>query len=182
MRRGLVATMWLLSTMVASASETPRVHAYAFDQPEILAAQRVFGIGNAITLLGQVCEDNPDASASFAQWLIVNGEMLKQITTRLADYYRIPHQTDDLQQRVASTMHLKSQLNLSDEAKQDACTSLPETLALPSMNLNKRYDAVLIEVKNPDYLKQKRPTAPAEYKQPEPVESSDDREEQTRSE
>ena len=53
MRYGYIATLLLLSTMVANATETPKIHAYAFDQPEILATQRVFGIGNAITLLGQ---------------------------------------------------------------------------------------------------------------------------------
>ena len=174
--------MWLFAVMTANATDAPRPHAYAFDQPEILATQRVFGIGNAVTLLGAVCEDDPLATASYAQWLVVNGVTLRQITIRLADYYRISSQSDDLQQRVATTMHLKSRLNLSDDAKSDACASLPETLALPSMNLAKRYYAVLLEVKNPDYLKQKRPAMPAENKQPESVESSDDREEQTRSE
>lgn len=182
MRYGYIATLLLLSTMVANATETPKIHAYAFDQPEILATQRVFGIGNAITLLGQICEDDTDASASYAQWLSVNGATLKQMTIRLANYYRLPNQSDDLQQRVAATMHLKSRLNLSDDAKLDACASLPKTLALPSMNLTKRYDTVLVEVKNPDYLKQKRSAVSDKEKQSDPVESSDDREEQTRSE
>lgn len=182
MRLGFFATLWLVSATVANATEALPPHAYAFDQPEILATQRVFGIGNAITLLGQTCEADPNASASYAQWLINNGATLQRITIRLADYYRLPHQEIDLQQRVAATMHLKSQLNLSDDAKFDACASLPETLALPSMNLSKRYDAVLLEVKNPDYLKKKRPAVAAEDKQPDPVESSDDREEQNRSE
>lgn len=182
MRLGFFAALGLILASAAYATEVPRHHAYAFGQPEMLATQRVFGIGNAVTLLGEVCADDAAATASYAQWLVVNGETLKQITIRLADYYRLPNQSDDLQQRVATTMHLKSRLNLSDDAKTDACASLPETLALPSMNLTKRYDAVLLEVKNPNYLKQKRGALPAEDKQPEPVESTDDREEQTGSE
>lgn len=182
MKHGLIVALWLLLAVAANATELPRHHAYAFDQPEVLATQRVFGIGNAITMLGEVCEDSPDASASYAQWFVVNGEALKQMTVRLADYYRIPRQSDDLQQRVATAMHLKSRLSLSDDARSAACASLPETLALPSMNLAKRYDAVLQEVKNPDYLKQKRPVAPAQNIQPDPVESNDDRKEQTSSE
>ncbi len=182
MKLGFVMALGLLFALPAQAAETPRPHAYAFDQPEILATQRVFGIGNAVTLLGDVCSEDLIAKTSYAQWLVVNGEILKQITYRLADYYRLPYPSDDLQQRVAATMHLKSQLNLSDDAKADACASLPDTLALPSMNLSNRYEAVLLEVKNPNYLKQKRMIVPAEAKQPEPVEGIDEREEQTGSE
>jgi hypothetical protein len=182
MKLGFFAALGLFFAVAVQATETPRPHAYAFDQPEMLATQRVFGIGNAVTLLGEVCADDAAAAAGYAQWLVVNGETLKQITHRLADYYRLPNTPQDLQQRVAAAMHLKSQLSLSDDVKADACASLPDTLALPSMNLSKRYEAVLLEVKNPNYLKQKRATVPAEEKQPEPVVGIDEREEQTGSE
>lgn len=178
--------MFLLSllpmVLAAQTDDARRSHAYAFDQPEVLAAQRVFGIGNAVTMLGVACADDSAATASYAQWQIVNGDMLKKITLRLADYYRISSNAGDLQQRVAATMHLKSQISLSESALADACSSLPETLALPSMDLTKRYQAVLLEVKNPDYLKQKRAPLPESKQAPEPAADNDEREEQARPE
>ena len=182
MKLKFVAALWLLAVLAANAAELPRPHAYAFDQLETLTEQRVFGVGNAVMLLGEACKDDPAATASYTQWLVINGETLKQRTTHLADYYRISNRAGDLQQRVAAAMHLKTRLDLSEGAKSDACASLPETLALPSMDLAKRYKAILLEVSNPDYLKQKRTLVPTETKQPEPVENSHDREEQTRSE
>jgi hypothetical protein len=86
----------------------------------------------------------------------------------LATHYRLSQSSDDLQKRVAETMHLQTQLSLSDAALSEACSSLPDTLALPSMNLATRYQAVLAEVKHADYLKPKKPN------------KTDDREEQTR--
>ena len=165
-----------------------RHHAYAFDKPELLATQRAFGVGNAITLLGEACANDSVASASYAQWTSVNQTVFAEMTAVLAAHYRIPAASEDLQKRVAESMHLKTQLSLSDAARSDACTSLPETLALPSMNLGARYQAVLKEVSRPDYLKPQR--APREQLvDPDSLEASldvdekpNESEEQTRSE
>lgn len=167
----------LLGAFAQAAEESPRPHAYAFDQPSLLATQRVFGIGNAVTLLGEACADDAKASDSYAEWGEINQPVLEQMTTQLAAHYRIPEVSDDLQRRVAEAMHLKTHLSLSGSTLTEACTSLPQTLALPAMDLAKRYQAVLVEVQHPDYLKPKRPMSA-----PEPVEKTDDREEQTRSE
>ena len=147
-----------------------RHHAYAFDEPELLATQRVFGVGNGVTLLGEACADDPKATASYEQWRATNMATLRGMTTRLALYYRIQALPGEQQTRVAEVMHLKTRLMLSDSALQEACASLPETLVLPWMNLAKRYQATLAEVQDPNYLKPKK------------TKKTDDREEQTRSE
>lgn len=147
-----------------------RHHTYAFDEPDLLATQRVFGVGNGVTLLGDACTDDPAATASYEQWRVVNLESLRAMTARLASYYRIQALPGEQQTRVAEAMHLKTCLLLSDSALQEACSSLPETLALPWMNLAKRYQATLTEVQDPNYLKPKK------------TKKTDDREEQTRSE
>lgn len=165
----------LLGSVAQAADETPRQHAYAFGQPELLATQRTFGVGNAVTLLGEVCADDPKAADSYAEWGAVNQETLSEMTLTLAAHYRIPEDADDLQRRVAETMHLKTHLALSGAALTAACDSLPDTLALPSMQLSQRYETVLLEVRAPDYLKPKRVASM-------PIEKTDDREEQTRSE
>lgn len=147
-----------------------RQHAYAFDQPELLATQRVFGVGNAVTLLGDACTDHLAAQASYAQWRASNIETLRRMTAELATYYRIQALPDERQQRVAEAMHLSTRLSLSDSALEEACTSLPDTLVLPRMNLAQRYQTTLVEVRDPNYLKPQKPK------------KNDDREEQTRSE
>jgi hypothetical protein len=187
---------WLAALLLLSASPViyatevaaPRHHAYVFDQPELLATQRTFGVGNAVTLLGEACADNEKAADSYAEWGEVNQPVLEQMTLTLAAHYRIPEESEDLQRRVAEIMHLKTTMNLSGSALSEACTSLPQTLALDRMNLDRRYQGVLKEVSDPNYLKLqhtprpvgKSPVADAALSDVE--EKHDDREEQTRSE
>lgn len=171
--RALVALA--LAAIVSACASTggqngARPHVYAFGQPELLATQRVFGVGNAVTLLGDACEDDPAALASYAQWRATNLDTLRGMTNQLALYYRIQALPGEQQQRVAEAMHLKTQISLSDSALTEACASLPDTLALPWMDLAKRYQATLAEVSDPNYLK------PQKKKKP------DDREEPARSE
>jgi hypothetical protein len=189
-RRWLAALilLWASPSIHATEVAAPRHHAYAFDQPELLATQRTFGVGNAVTLLGEACADDQKAADSYAEWGEVNQPVLEQMTLTLAVHYRIPEESDDLQRRVAETMHLKTSISLSGSALTEACSSLPQTLALERMNLDLRYQAVLKEVSDPDYLKPRRTPRPpggapaADTLPPEAEEPSHDREEQTRSE
>lgn len=169
-----VCTAALALLLVGCASpgglDGQRQHAYVFGQPELLATQLTFGVGNAVTLLGEACIDDTKATDSYAHWGETNQAVLAEMTDTLAAHYRIPETTEDLQQRVAEAMHLKTRLTLSTAALSDACTSLPDTLALPSMDLAKRYEMALRDAKDPNTLK------------PQKLKKTDDREEQTRSE
>lgn len=153
----MALALCLIGCATQAVQDGQRSHSYAFDQPELLATQRTFGVGNAVTRLGEACADNAAASVSYTHWLSVNQTTFHEMTMLLATHYRLPPSSGDLEKRVAEKMHLQTQLSLSDAALSEACASLPDTLALPSMNLIARYQAVLAEVKNPDYLKPKKP-------------------------
>ena len=170
-----LALALLLVGCASSGAIQGRHHAYAFDQPEVLAMQRTFGVGNAVTILGAACVDVPAAKASFETWQQSNGALLQKMTQKLAFYYRMPQDADalQLQKQVAARMYLKTTLDLDGAALTEACESLPQTLALPSMNLAARYQAVLQEVSEPDYLKPKR-SVPAPKNPPSDNESPPD--------
>ena len=161
MRGCLWVLLLSLSVTVAAQDGQPeqRHHAYAFDNPELVSTQRVFGVGNATTLLGKACADFPEASKSFATWLQSNQSTLTAMTDTLAIHYRIPLDTERLQARVAEAMRLKTSLDLSQATLDEVCPNLPETLALPNMNLQQRYRESLAEVRDPNYLNPKRKLA-----------------------
>lgn len=106
----------LLGCATPAIQDGQRSHAYAFDQPSLLATQRVFGVGNAVTLLGEACAHHPAALASYEQWQSMNFETLRSMTTQLALHYRIQALPDEQQKRVAEAMHLRTRLALADDA------------------------------------------------------------------
>ncbi len=57
-----VVLMTLAWSITGVAQETQRPHTYVFAQPEMVSAQRVFGVGNAAMLLGQACAESRGAS------------------------------------------------------------------------------------------------------------------------
>ena len=154
-----VVLMTLAWSITGVAQETQRPHTYVFAQPEMVSAQRVFGVGNAAMLLGQACAEFPEAAASYAHWLERNQATMQQLTNTLAAHYRIPVTDDGLQARVAAAMHLKTVLSLSAATSDEVCPTLPDTLALPNMDLQQRYRESLIEVRDPNYLNPKRKSA-----------------------
>jgi hypothetical protein len=81
------------------------------------------------------------------------------MTDTLALHYRIPLSMDQLQARVAEAMRLRTALDLSQATLDEVCPNLPETLALPNMNLQQRYRESLVEVRDPNYLNPKRKLA-----------------------
>lgn len=146
---------WSITVAAQEAPQAQRPHAYAFDNPELVSTQRVFGVGNATTLLGQACTDFPEAVASYADWLQRNQATLTAMTDTLAIHYRIPVTAEGLQALVAKAMKLKTALDLSAATLDEVCPNLPETLALPSLDLQQRYRESLAEVRAPNYLSPK---------------------------
>ena len=142
--------------MLAWAGDGQRPHTYVFDQPELVSAQRVFGVGNATIMLGEACFDYADATAAYDVWLQKNQSTFQRLAIMLADYYRIDPMLPDLRQRVAAAMHLKTALSLSSATLADACPSLPQTLASSNYDLQERYQFSLKEVQDPNYFNPKR--------------------------
>ena len=150
---------WAVTAAAQQDQQEQRHHAYAFDNPELVSTQRAFGVGNATTLLGKACSNFPEAAKSYDSWLQNNQSTLTAMTDTLAVHYRIPLSTDQLQARVAEAMRLKTALDLSQATLDEVCPNLPETLALPNMNLQQRYRESLVEVRDPNYLNPKRKLA-----------------------
>jgi hypothetical protein len=175
----LILLSWAGTIAAQDEQQAQRHHAYAFDNPELLSTQRTFGVGNATTLLGDACADFPEASKSYASWLQSNQTTLTAMTETLAIHYRIPLNADRLQARVAEVMRLKTSLDLTQATLDEVCPNLPETLALPNMNLEERYKESLVEVRDPNYLNPKRKLATKPEQAP-ATEETNDREEQNR--
>ena len=150
---------WAVTAAAQQDQQEQRHHAYAFDNPELVSTQRAFGVGNATTLLGKACADFPEASKSYDSWLQNNQSIFTAMTDMLAVHYRIPLGTNQLQARVAEAMRLKTSLDLTQGTLDEVCPTLPETLALPNMNLQQRYWESLVEVRDPNYLNPKRKLA-----------------------
>jgi hypothetical protein len=161
----LMLLSWAATAAAQDAQQEQRHHAYAFDNPELVSTQRAFGVGNATTLLGKACSNFPEATKSYDSWLQNNQSTLTAMTETLAVHYLIPLGTDQLQARVAEAMRLKTALDLSQSTLDEVCPNLPETLALPNMNLQQRYRESLVEVRDPNYLNPKRKLA----NKPQPV-------------
>lgn len=155
----LLLLSWAVTAAAQNVQQEQRHHAYAFDNPELVSTQRAFGVGNATTLLGKACADFPEASKSYDSWLQNNQSTLTAMTDTLAVHYRIPLGTNQLQARVAEAMRLKTSLDLTQRTLDEVCPTLPETLALPNMNLQQRYRESLVEVRDPNYLNPKRKLA-----------------------
>ncbi len=155
----LMLLSWAGTIAAQDEQQAQQHHAYAFDNPKLVSTQRAFGVGNATTLLGQACAEFPEASKSYATWLQNNQSTLAAMTETLAIHYRIPLGNDRLQERVAEVMRLKTSLDLSQATLDEVCPNLPETLALPNMNLEQRYRESLVEVRDPNYLNPKRKLA-----------------------
>jgi hypothetical protein len=166
----LVLLNWAVTAAAQDAQQEQRHHAYAFDNPELVSTQRAFGVGNATTLLGNACAGFPEATKSYDSWLQNNQSTLTAMTETLAVHYRIPLSTHQLQARVAEAMRLKTALDLSQATLDEVCPNLPETLALPNMNLQQRYRESLVEVRDPNYLNPKRKLAT----KPQPVSATEE--------
>ena len=175
-RRYVWLILWAWSMLAVAQETQQRPHAYAFDNPELVSTQRVFGVGNATILLGEACATFPEAAASYAAWLTRNQATLTSMTDALAIHYRIPVADNDLRLHVAKAMHLKTVLDLSAAKQDEVCPTLPATLALPSLDLQRRYRETLAEVRAPNYLspKLKAATAPKPAIGPEATEEKHD--------
>jgi hypothetical protein len=138
------------------AEEGVRSHTYVFDQPELVSAQRVFGVGNATIMLAEACHEFPEASAAYNVWLQRNEPFFQRLAVMLAVYYRIDPEVPDIRERVANAMHLKTVLDLSSTTLKEACPTMPQTLASPHYDLQDRYQVSLKEVQDPNYFNPRR--------------------------
>ena len=122
---------------------SPKRLGYAFDQPEILIRQRLFGLAHGLSLLAAACLDLPEHSKpiqdAYAAWHARQGKTIETLVQDLALYYF------DSRAHEVQWPDLVRALNLGDSIQPslgtvslpDACASLPEAIARPRYEFDK---------------------------------------------
>jgi hypothetical protein len=133
----------------ATASLTPAAHrlGYAFDRPQILLRQRLFGLAHGASLLASACLERADqtaqtAATAYEQWRTGQEATINRLSGDLARWYFGSRASEAGWSDVARAIGLRDQLDPHSETElADACTSLPAALT------NSRYDlATLIKL------------------------------------
>lgn len=115
---------------------------YAFDQPDILLRQRIFGLAHGVHLLLSGCLDkNENAEAAqraYDVWLDAQRNVLDRVRGALAAYHFGPQADRTQWQDIARALGLKETIYpaLGTTTLQEACATLPQALTQP------RYDFV----------------------------------------
>lgn len=135
-------------TLVCAATWAGTVQAqYAFDQPEILAAQRLWGIAHGARLLAHACSQAGKGDAAEA-WVAWQERELPQILNagRLLATHHFGEEAAP-PDALTAALGLKQALALPPEQLEPACATFAEALALPRYDLAKRYEELLKESK-----------------------------------
>lgn len=120
---------------------------YAFEQPEILIRQRLFGLAHGLSLLAAECLDLPAYSApiqdAYAAWHAKQGKTIETIVHDLARYYFGSRAGEAQWPDLSRALNLSDriELALSEVTLHAACASLPEAIGRPRYEL----DRMLVE-------------------------------------
>ncbi len=138
MKRPLVAFALLLA--LSAHADEARVErtipqGYAFDHPELLATQRVWGIAHGARLLAQACAQAGlgEAAEAWVTWLERELPQFLAMSRELAGHYF--DEPDAAPARLAAMLGLPQALALTPEQIEPACATLAEALAQPRYDL-----------------------------------------------
>ncbi len=125
------------------AEESATPGEYAFNQPEILADQRLWGIAHGVRLLALACArtGQGEAAEAWVDWQEREIGELARLRGVLARHYF--QQEDVLPGSISAMLGLKQSLDLAPEALVTACTTLAEALAQPRYDLKLRREELL---------------------------------------
>ncbi len=121
----------------------PKRLGYAFEQPEILIRQRLFGLAHGLSLLAASCLDLPQHSEpiqdAYAAWHARQARTIEALVLDLSRYYFGPRAAEAQWQDLARALSLKDSIlpALGETSLQDACASLPEAIARPRYELDR---------------------------------------------
>lgn len=145
------------------ALEVPRNKlGYAFEQPDILVRQRLFGLAHGLSLLAAACLDLPAYSGpiqdAYAAWHAKQGKAIEAIVRDLAQYYFGPRAGEARWPDLSRALNLADSIQpaLGEVTLHAACASLPEAIARPRYEL----DRMLVEGMEPE-AKAAVPPAPS---------------------
>ncbi|GAB1394425.1 hypothetical protein MASR1M60_25890 [Rhodocyclaceae bacterium] len=122
---------------------------YAFDQPEILAAQRLWGLAHGARLLAHACTQAGKGEAAEA-WVDWQERELPQILN--AGHLLAKHHFGEdaaPPDALATALGLKQALALPPDQLEPACATLAEALDQPRYDLAKRYEELLKDEPKP---------------------------------
>ncbi len=128
------------ATLPSLPSIEPVRHGYAFDDPDLLLRQQIFGLAHSIHLLLSACLDkaeDPDAvQQAYATWHPAQESAIEASYRSLAAHHYGALAERATWQDVARLFKLKETIypSLGSINLQDACASFPEALRQP------RYD------------------------------------------
>lgn len=116
---------------------------YAFERPEILVRQRLFGLAHGLSLLAASCLDLPEHSGpvqyAYAVWHARQAQTIEILALDLAAYYFGPRAAQAQWLDLARALNLKDSIqpSLGSVSLQDACASLPEAITRPRYELDR---------------------------------------------
>ena len=116
---------------------------YAFEKPEILLRQRLFGLAHGLSLLAASCLDLPEHSTpiqdAYAVWHAGQAKAIESLALDLAAHYFGPRAAEAGWQDLARALNLKDSIqpSLGTVSLRDACNSLPEAINQPRYQLDR---------------------------------------------
>lgn len=133
------------------ASSAPLVVApdragYAFDQPRILAQQRLLGVAHGVSLLVSACMDMPahiEATlAAYPPWRERQESTIAQAQAELARHYFGARAGEARWPDLLRALNLKARLDIAagSEELAAACATLPEALRRPRYVLHRQFE------------------------------------------
>lgn len=125
------------------AEETLPSQGYAFDKPERLVEQKLWGIAHGARLLALACAraGHGAAAEAWVAWQEREREEILSIGRRLARHY---FNSDDAPpDAIERALGLQAALALPPEQLAPACATLAEALAQPRYDLKQRREEML---------------------------------------
>ena len=125
---------------------------YAFDQPEILVRQRLFGLAHGVSLLAAACLDLPAQSGAtqeaYAAWHLKQAQTIDGLALELSQYYFGSRAVDARWPDLVRALGLKERIEdaLGTVELEEACSSLPTAIIRPRYEL----DRLLVEINAAD--------------------------------
>jgi len=128
---------------VATAAFVSPPPGYAFDRPELLADQYLWGIAHGARLLGLACARAGHAEAH-AAWLAWSERERPEIVASAGRLGRHYFQREDAASaEIAAALNLRPALDIAPERLEPACATLPAALARPRYDLARRREEML---------------------------------------
>ena len=128
---------------------------YAFDAPDVLVRQRLFGLAHGVNLLVSACLGRPAhaqaTQAAYDRWQGAQHAAIAPLKNALATQYFGLRAGEAQWQDVAAALGLKETIHpsLGGTSLDDACASLPAALQNPRYDIAAHLAALVADAKTP---------------------------------